>query len=72
MQKPWAMRSAVKVARSSVKASSAVGIASSVRLIQIPLLRSIRSARSAQPMLAAAIPIAEALTAKPIAAGPTP
>jgi hypothetical protein len=71
MHSPCAMRSAVKLARSGALARSAVGTASSSRLIQTPRTLSIRRANSATAMPATAMPNVLALTAIPIAPGVT-
>jgi hypothetical protein len=71
VQRPWATRNAVKTARFGAPASSAVGIASSTRLTRMPRRRSICLLNAATARPAMAMPSVLALTAEPIAAGPT-
>ncbi|GFE64186.1 hypothetical protein KIN_12600 [Litoreibacter roseus] len=63
---PWRTRRIVKVVRSCVTPSRAVGMDNSARLIQMPAARLIRFANAATNRLAAAMPMVLALTAKPI------
>lgn len=72
MNTPWAMRRAGNAVRSGATASSAVGTASSTRLVKIPSRRSSCRLNSATPRPATAMPIVLAFTAKPMAAGVTP
>jgi hypothetical protein len=65
------IRRIVKVVRSGATASSAVGTASTQRLIRIPDRRPICRLKNATESPATAIPIVLAFTAKLIAAGLT-
>jgi hypothetical protein len=71
MQSPCVTRRIVNVVRSGATASSAVGTASTQRLIRMPSLRSMLRLKKPTARLATAMPMVLALTAKPIAAGDT-
>ena len=72
MKTPCAMRSAMKTLASLVKARQSVGTERSARLTQMPFFRSIRSLNQATVSPETAMPMVEALTAKPIVAASTP
>src|SRR5262245_13444597 len=71
MKTPWIMRKTVKVARSGARASRDVGIASNIRLTQIPRLRLRCRLMRATPRHETAMPMVLAFTAKPMAEGAT-
>jgi len=71
MHRPCRTRRIVNTVRSGALARSVVGIASRARLKRIPSRRSICGLRKPTTRPAIAIPMVEALTAKPIAAGVT-